>query len=209
MTLKEIMAARRTRNRRIVAMYKRGATLEAVGRAVGLTGTAVMFVLKAAGVPRRSCWDYPHARRRDWKAARRLVERVAPLYGTRRGTTLQGLAKRIGRHPDTVRKHLRELGVKIRGGGWPQKLDDEKVRRLKIDLNRQELSFTDLAVKYGVSRSIIGGIAMGRKWKHVPWPTKAGYYRRGQGNRPASWKLRGTVMKPERKRPGVGRRRRR
>lgn len=193
--------ARQERNQRIIELYREGLTTGAIGEIVGLTGTGVWFVLKNAGEPRRGNWDYPRSRSRRYDRTRAQIAPVAGLYNARAGMTATQLAEMTGLCPDSIRAHLHDMGVKLHIGPKPIKLTFEKVRRLKIDLHAEEMSFTDLAVKYGVTAGTISNIAMGRKWKDVPWPTPEGYRRRGRGRRPEIWKRNGVVFGKDDEKP--------
>jgi len=47
------------------------------------------------------------------------------------------------------------------------KLTEEKVKEIKLLLNKKELTMADISRKYGVSRTLIGHIKRGKLWSHV------------------------------------------
>lgn len=61
------------------------------------------------------------------------------------------------------------------------KLDESKVAEILVLLATTRLSHRQIAERYGVTTGVIGGIAIGITWKHVPRPE--GYAPRGQGRR--------------------------
>ncbi len=51
----------------------------------------------------------------------------------------------------------------------PPSIPDEQARELKADIAAGKKQ-TEVAAKYGVSRSLVSDIACGRTWKGIPWP---------------------------------------
>lgn len=56
----------------------------------------------------------------------------------------------------------------VRGSGFPHsKLTDKSVASIKAQYQKGGITQTSLAGKYGVSRSQISGIVLGKTWRHV------------------------------------------
>lgn len=77
---------------------------------------------------------------------------------------------------------------------WSPKLDESKVKRIKRDLLGHDLSYSEIAAKYGIGPSTVWGIASGRKWKQVPWPNGRVYVGREQGVRTLGQRMTGKVL---------------
>ena len=85
----------------------------------------------------------------------------------------QALADRYGVHKSTIKniqrghswKHM--SGENLVGRMTSRiKLDEEKVKEIK-KMIRNGVMLKDIAIKFGVSKELISGINLGKKWKHV------------------------------------------
>jgi transposase-like protein len=117
---------------RIIALYRRGASIREVAAACGCSPKTVHRRLDAAGVRRRRAGGSPSRGRHVELAAEQVADAVA-VYTSGRAS-LEALGRRYGVSGDTVGRRLRRAGVKIRARGRPLALspgpDAAAVRRL-------------------------------------------------------------------------------
>ncbi len=106
--------------------------------------------------------------RRLWQDENYRAKTVAASKAAKR--TPEGRQKQV----EATRKQWEKPGrreaqsLKRRGEGTPQaKLTEDKVRDILARLAAGETQ-ASIASRYGVSRGAIGGISLGKSWKHIP-----------------------------------------
>lgn len=164
--------AQAPRDRRIIAMYKRGLPPREIAPHVGLAASGVSQVLIRHKVPRRKAADYPTQEREAWKAIKARVASIAHLHNTGPKTSAKDLARRVGLAASTVRKHLWAQGIEVRNGVWRDGpgLGSAGAKRLKAALAENRWSLAELASRFGIGKSGVRAVADGKSWKHIPWP---------------------------------------
>ncbi|MHB1874648.1 MAG: helix-turn-helix domain-containing protein [Streptosporangiaceae bacterium] len=85
----------------VIADYRAGATVYTLGRQFGIDRRTVGAILKRHGVQTR--WQ---------RLSRAQIDEAVELYGS--GWSLARIAERVGVTPTTVRRRLRDRGVRMR-----------------------------------------------------------------------------------------------
>lgn len=168
-----------TRNRTLAAMYRRGLSANEIGETLGISRGTVLYALAKLRVKRRTARDYDRPEPRRSAAIREKVAALAPTYDTGPGTSTGDFATRLGITRQTVQKYLRRCGVTLRsGGGLSTPLTEADVSRIKRLVCDPTNTFREVSEAFGVSITMIQQIALGRTWRHVPWPRGKRYVRR-------------------------------
>jgi hypothetical protein len=78
----------------------------------------------------------------------------------------------LGTHQDNMADmHAKRRGSKLRGEQkWNAKLTEDDVREIRAAYRNGNTSRRKLAAQFGMSRTHIGNIVRGEKWKHVAEP---------------------------------------
>ena len=161
---------KRRRNDSIVRLYvEEGLTARQIAPRVGLTPSAVEYVLRNRRVKARIAADYDKPTPEYSLRIRRFAESILMKVGTGPGTTVFALAKKAGLVPTTVRSHLRAMGFVARKGMGGARLNLRQVSKIKAALVKG-VSQAALAQRYDVGSSTIGAIALEETWQDVPWP---------------------------------------
>lgn len=166
---------KRRRNDAIVRMYvEEGRTARQIAPKVGISHSAVEYVLRNRRVRTRIAADYDKPTPGYALRNRRFAESIMSKIGTGPGTSVEQLSKKAGCTPGTVRSHLRAMGFEARKGMGRAALNITQVKAIKASLVRG-VTQSELARKYKVGTSTIGAIAVGQTWQDVPWPIGRAY----------------------------------
>jgi DNA-binding CsgD family transcriptional regulator len=169
------------RNDRIERLYREGLTVQQIINRLGLTLTKspVLNILKARGVPRRQAGSWnPNRPPPKYYFTRAYAARIAPRLGTGPRTSAAVFAKAAGIKVETLRAHLRQLGVRPSTGSGNVRLTVAEVKGIKRLLVGSKRTFASIAAQFDIADNTVNSIAMGTSWKHVPWPGGKTYERR-------------------------------
>ena len=172
----------RPRNDKIERMYRSGMTSRAIAEKLGTDKSTVLRALRLRKVARRQKGAWSTGKRAEYFRYRAYALEIAPLLGTGPGTSVSAFARAEGLREDTLMKHMRRLGIKVRLTGNTIMMNED-VARIKHALIFSRRTMRDIADDYGTTQSGVSAIAQGKVWKHIPWPKGYSYRPRPTGTR--------------------------
>lgn len=135
------------RDRRIEALYRSGRTLQEIGEEYGVTRERIRQLLRKMGVP-----SYGHRYGIGKRKSKALLRKQEVLSLASSGTTVIEIARAIGSDPISVRRLLKEIGVKEtpakRGARFKPHV--ELRSRQIVEDYRAGLRTVDICRKHGV-----------------------------------------------------------